>query len=131
MPTLPLIHYEEASLEVKEIFDDIKKTRNIKDVNNYFKTLANYPKMLKKTWERVKVTMQAGHLTALEKEMIYIAVSATNHCPYCVHSHTHNAFQKGLTSEQYQELLEVIQLATENNGLVHALQPPIDTHFQK
>ncbi len=131
MATVSLIQYENASDEVKAVFDDIKRTRNIKDVNNFWKALANQPATLKRTWESVKEVMQPGALDAVTKEMIYIAVSAANNCDYCIHSHTASAFAKGMTQEQYAELLAVIGMASETNALSTAMKVPVDEQYFK
>src|SRR5512136_2758510 len=100
MATVKLIEYENASAEVQAVFDDIKRTRNIQDVNNFWKALANHPETLKRTWESLREIMQPGALDILTKEMIYIAVSIANNCDYCVHSHTASAFAKGMSTDQ-------------------------------
>ena len=95
MATVPLVRYEDAPREVKEVFDDIKRTRNVDDVNNFWKALANHPETLKRTWALVRDVMRPGALDEMTKEMIYAAVSITNNCDYCIHSHTAAAFNKG------------------------------------
>ena len=117
MATVSLIQYADASPEVRAVFDDIKRTRNVKDVNNFWKALANQPAKLKRTWDAVREVMQPGALDALTKEMIYIAVSVANNCDYCIHSHTASARAKGMTEAQYAELLAVIGMASETNAL--------------
>ncbi len=129
MSTAALIHYESASAEVKEVFDDIKQTRKIDDVNNFWKALANQPRTLKRIWETLKIIMQPGALDSVTKEMVYIAVSIANNCEYCVHSHTASAFKKGMTQAQYQELLEVVGMAHQTNALSIAMQVPVDKQF--
>lgn len=131
MATVSLIHYEDASEEVKAVFDDIKRTRNIEDVNNFWKALANHPDTLKRTWENLRDIMQAGTIDSLTKEMIYIAVSIANNCDYCVHSHTASAFKKGMSAAQYQELLAVVGMAHQTNALSIAMKVPIDPQFLK
>jgi len=130
MATVPLIGYEEASAEVRAVFDEIKRVRNIPDVNNFWKALANHPETLRSTWEAVRETMRPGELDAVTKEMLYIAVSLTNGCGYCIHSHTAAAFAKGMTMAQYQEVLAVVALAHQTNALVTGLQVPTDPQFQ-
>jgi AhpD family alkylhydroperoxidase len=130
MATVKMIDYENASPEAREVFDDIKRTRNIPDVNNFWKALANHPDTLRSTWEAVRDTMRPGALDPLTKEMLYIAVSLTNSCSYCIHSHTAAAFAKGMTMAQYQELLAVVALAHQTNALVTGLQVPVDEQFQ-
>jgi AhpD family alkylhydroperoxidase len=129
MATVSLIHYENASLEVREVFDDIKRTRNVQDVNNFWKALANHPETLKRTWESLREIMKSGALDPLTKEMIYIAVSIANNCDYCVHSHTASARMKGMTDAQYQELLAVIGMAHQTNALAIGMKVPIDPNF--
>lgn len=131
MATVSLIQYEDASDEVKAVFDDIKHTRNVKDVNNFWKALANQPTTLKRTWEDLKQVMQPGALDPLTKELIYVAVSVTNNCDYCIHSHTANAFAKGMTPAQYEELLAVIGMANETNALSTAMKVPVDEPYLK
>jgi AhpD family alkylhydroperoxidase len=116
---------------VRAVFDDIKHTRGIKDVNNFWKALANQPATLKRTWENLREIMQPGALDAVTKEMIYLAVSVANNCDYCIHSHTASARAKGMTEAQYAELLAVIGMASETNALVTALKVPVDEQFLK
>jgi AhpD family alkylhydroperoxidase len=129
MATVSLIESEQASPEVREVFDDIKRTRNVKDVNNFWKALANHPATLKRTWESLRDVMKSGALDPLTKEMIYIAVSVANNCDYCIHSHTASAFAKGLTQEQYAELLAVVGMASETNALATAMKVPVDPQY--
>ncbi len=131
MATVSLIQYEEASPEVRAVFDDITATRKIPDVNNFWKALAVHPTLLKETWERSRDAMAPGALDAVTKEMIYVAVSIAHACEYCVHSHTASAFRKGMTQEQYQELLAVVGLASQTNALATAFQVPVDKQFLK
>lgn len=131
MATVSLIEYADASDEVRAVFDDIKRTRNVKDVNNFWKALANHPATLKRTWDDLKQVMQPGVLDALTKEMIYIAVSVANNCDYCIHSHTANAFAKGMTPAQYEELLAVIGMASETNSLSTSMKVPVDEQYLK
>ncbi len=126
MATLPLIQYEQASDEVRAVFDDIRRTRKVDDVNNFWKALANHPETLKRTWASVCAVMAPGALDPLTKELIYIAVSVTNGCEYCTHSHTAAAVAKGMTAAQHQELLAVIGMANETNALVNGLRVPVD-----
>ena len=129
MATVRLIEYEQASAEVQAVFDDIKRTRNVKDVNNFWKALANQPETLKRTWETLREVMQPGALDILTKEMLYMAVSVANNCDYCVHSHTASAFAKGMSAAQYQELLAVVAMAYQTNALANSLRVPIDPQF--
>lgn len=129
MATARLIHYEEASEEVKAVFDEIKQTRHIADVNNFWKALANHPDTLKRTWESLRAVMGPGSLDPVVKEMLYVAVSIANNCDYCIHSHTASAFAKGMSEDQYQELLAVVGMASQTNALATALKVPIDPQF--
>ena len=130
MATVSLIRYENATPEVKAIFDDIKRTRKLDEVNNFWMALANHPETLRRTWETVKQVMRAGALDELTKEMIYVAVSITNNCEYCIHSHTAAAFGKGMTAEQYQELVAVTATAHQTNVLANTFKVPVDSKFQ-
>ncbi len=131
MVTVSLIEYADASPEVRAVFDDIKRTRNVPDVNNFWKALANQPATLKRTWDDLKQVMQPGALDSLTKEMIYIAVSVANNCDYCIHSHTASARAKGMTDAQYAELLAVIGMASETNALSTAMKVPVDEQYLK
>ena len=130
MTTVNLIEYEQANDEVRAVYDDIRKVRQTDFINNFWKALANNPTQLARTWEGIKEGMAPGALDPLVKEMIYVAVSATNQCGYCTHSHTAAAKAKGMSSEQHAELLAVIGMANSTNGLVAALQVPVDEAFQ-
>ncbi len=129
MATVPLIQYEDASPEVKAVFDAIKNARKVDDVNNYWKALANHPETLASIWENLSRVMKPGAIDALTKEMIYVAVSIANNCDYCVHSHTAAAFAKGMTEAQYQELLAVIGMAHQTNALAIGMKVPVDPKF--
>ena len=131
MAHVDLIQYEQASEEVKEVFDDIKNLRKIPDVNNFWKCLANQPPTLKRTWESLKDIMAPGALDSLTKEMIYVAVSASNGCEYCIHSHTAAARKQGMTDEMFGELMAVVGMANETNRLVHGYQVPLDPQLVK
>jgi uncharacterized peroxidase-related enzyme len=132
MATVPLISDAEASAEVRAVFDDIRAVRGTDFINNFWRALAHDPDTLKATWERLKVIMGPGpgDLDPLVKEMIYIAVSVANGCTYCIHSHTAAAKAKGMTPEQHGELVSVIGMAMQTNGLVTALQVPVDEEFK-
>nr|WP_203583233.1 carboxymuconolactone decarboxylase family protein [Ruegeria sp. PrR005] len=121
---------EEASAEALAVFDDIRATRGTDYVNNFWRALAHDPALLRATWERLKVVMGPGTLDPLVKEMIYIAVSSANGCEYCVHSHTAAARAKGMTQAQHGELLSVIGMAMQTNGIVTGLQVPVDDAFK-
>ena len=126
-----LMHYEDAPEEVRAVYDDIKQTRGVADVNNFWKALATHPPTLKRTWESVKQVMAPGALDPVTKEMLYLAVSVTNGCGYCIASHGAAARKAGMTDEMWGELLGIIGLANETNKLAFALQVPIDPMFQK
>jgi len=125
-----LMQYENANAEVRAVYDDIKRTRGVPDVNNFWKALAVHPPTLKRTWESVKEVMTPGALDARTKEMIYLAVSATNGCGYCIASHGAAARKAGMTEAMWGELLAVVGMANETNKLAFALQVPIDAAFQ-
>jgi AhpD family alkylhydroperoxidase len=132
MSTVRLWTDEEVSqhARVKAVFDDIRATRRSDFVNNFWRALANQPALLEQTWSSIKqVMIEPGTLDPLTKELIYIAVSATNGCSYCVHSHTAAARAKGLTDEQYAEVIAIIGMANKTNALATALQIPVDPAF--
>jgi AhpD family alkylhydroperoxidase len=118
-----------ANARVRTVFDDIRATRQSEFVNNFWRALANQPDILERTWQNLKSIMAPGALDPLVKELIYIAVSTTNGCSYCVHSHTAAARAKGLTDSQHGELLAVIGMAAQTNALVTALQLDPDPAF--
>jgi AhpD family alkylhydroperoxidase len=126
MTTPPPIEYSDASSQVRAVYDDIKKTRNVPDVNNFWKYLARDPVTLKRTWESVKEIMAAGALDSLTKEMIYVAVSVTNGCPYCIASHSAAARKAGMTEPMFGELMAVVGMANETNRLANGYRVPID-----
>jgi AhpD family alkylhydroperoxidase len=130
MSTFGLIEYENASPEVKTVYDDIRATRKTDYINNFWKAIAHDPTLLKRTWNDLKATMGPGALDPLTKELIYIAVSVTNNCQYCVYSHTASAFGKGMTPEMFKELQQVIGMANETNKLVTGYQVAVDARFQ-
>jgi len=119
----------EASPEVRAVFDDIKALRNVEDVNNFWKYLARDPVGLKRTWESVKQVMAPGALSPLVKEMIYVAVSVTNNCGYCIASHTASARKAGMTEAMFAELMGVVGMANETNRLANGYRVPIDAAF--
>ena len=131
MATVTLIEYEDASPEVRAVYDDIRAVRKTDFINNFWKALANQPDNLKRIWENLRVIMADGELDSLTKEMLYIAVSIANNCDYCIHSHTASAFNKGMTEGQYQELMAVVGMAHQTNGLATGLKVPVDEVFQK
>ncbi len=124
-----LIEESEASPEVKAIYEDIKAVRKVDWVNNFWKAMARHPATLKRMWDNIKQVMAPGAIDPLTKEMIYIAVSVTNNSRYCIASHSAAARAKGMTEEQYAELLAVIGLANETNRLVHGYDVPVDPQF--
>jgi AhpD family alkylhydroperoxidase len=124
------IDYADASSEVRAVFDDIKRTRNIADVNNFWKYLARDPALLKRTWESVKDVMAPGALDPLVKEMIYVAVSVTNGCGYCIASHTASARKAGMTDAMFGELMAVVGMANETNRLANGYRVPVDPAFE-
>jgi AhpD family alkylhydroperoxidase len=125
-----LIEYEHASPDVRAVYDDIRATRKTDYINNFWKALANDPATLKRTWESVKQIMAPGALDALTKELLYIAVSVTNQCPYCIASHTASAQDKGMTPEMFHELMAVVGMANETNRLAAGYQVEIDERFK-
>jgi AhpD family alkylhydroperoxidase len=124
-----IIEYAQASPEVKVVYDDIMKTRGVDWINNFWKALANDPALLARVWTQVKQVMAPGALDPLVKEMIYVAVSATNGCEYCTHSHTAAARKKGMTDAMFMELLAVVGLANQTNRLANGLRVPVDRQF--
>ena len=130
MSLVRLHEYDDASPEVRSVYDDIMKTRGTDWVNNFWKALANDPAVLKRTWENVKQVMAPGALDPLVKEMVYVAVSATNGCEYCTYSHTAGARKKGMTDAMFLELMAVVGLANETNRLANGLRPPVDPQFK-
>jgi len=131
MATLGLIEYKDASPAVRAVFDDIMKTRKTDWINNFWKALAHDPVTLKRTWEDVKQIMATGALDALTKEMVYVAVSVTNQCGYCIASHTASAKNKGMTDDMFRELMSVVGMANETNRLASGYQIEIDEQFKK
>ena len=129
MPTR-LIEYREASAEARAVYDDIKATRKVDDVNNFWKALATHPPTLRRTWETLKSVMTPGALDALTKEMLYLAVSATNGCDYCIASHTVSARRHGMTDEMLGELMAVVGMANETNRLADGYQVEVDAIFK-
>jgi AhpD family alkylhydroperoxidase len=111
-----LIEYDDAPPEVRAVYDDIRATRKTDTINNFWRALANDPVTLKRTWDSIKQIMVPGALDALTKELIYIAVSVTNQCPYCIASHTASAVKKGMTPEMFHELMAVVGMANETNA---------------
>jgi AhpD family alkylhydroperoxidase len=123
------IEYQDASPEVRAVYDDIMATRKTDWVNNFWKVLAHDPASLRRIWANIKEVMGPGTIDPLVKEMLYVAVSASNSCRYCIASHSAAARNQGMTEEQYSELLAIVGLANETNRLVTALDVPVDARF--
>ncbi|HYS64293.1 MAG TPA: carboxymuconolactone decarboxylase family protein [Paraburkholderia sp.] len=130
MSQLQAIEYSAASPEVKAVYDDIKQTRQVDDVNNFWKFIANHPPTLTRTWDSLKDVMAPGALDPLIKELLYVAVSVTNNCGYCVASHTAAARRAGMTDEMFGELQAVVGMANETNRLAVGYRVPIDPAFE-
>jgi len=130
MATLGFIEYEDASPEVRAVYDDIMTTRKTDWINNFWKALAHDPATLRRTWENVKQIMAPGALDALTKEMVYLAVSVSNQCNYCIASHTVAARKAGMNENMFKELMAVVGMANETNRLVSGYQVEIDDKFK-
>lgn len=130
MPSKHLIEYEHASSAVRAVYDDIKHSRQVADVNNFWKCLAQHPATLERTWQSLKQIMAPGALDALTKELIYVAVSVTNNCPYCIASHTAAARKAGMSDEMFGELQAVVGMANETNRLANGYRVPLDEAFK-
>ena len=130
MATLGLIEYEDASSEVRAVYDDIMTTRKTDWINNFWKALAHDPATLRRTWQSIKEIMAPGALDPLTKEMIYLAVSATNQCGYCIASHNAAARKAGMTDAMLAELMAVVGMANETNRLASGYQVEIDERFR-
>lgn len=130
MPLVKPVEYSEATPEVKAVYDDIMAARKVATVNNFWKVLAHDPPTLKRTWEEVRDVMAAGALDALTKELIYIAVSATNNCEYCSHSHTASARKQGMSDAMLAEVLAVTALANKTNRLANGYRVDVDQAFK-
>ena len=130
MATLGLIEYDAASAEVRAVYDDIMATRKTDWINNFWKALAHDPATLRRTWESIKQIMAPGALDPLTKEMLYLAVSATNQCGYCIASHTAGARKAGMTDQMLAELMAVVGMANETNRLASGYQVEIDDRFK-
>ena len=125
-----MIEYDDATSEVRAIYDDIFATRGVDWINNFWKVLANDPATLERIWRSVKSVMAPGAIDALTKEMIYIAVSVTNNCEYCIHSHTAGARSKGMTAQMFGELMSVVALANATNRLANGYRIDVDERFR-
>jgi AhpD family alkylhydroperoxidase len=130
MATLGLVEYKDASPEVRAVYDDIMAVRKIDWINNFWKAIANDPATLRRTWEDIKQIMAPGALDPLTKELIYVAVSVSNQCDYCIASHTVSARKKGMTDEIFKELMAVVGMANESNRLSAGYQVEIDEQFK-
>ena len=125
-----MIEYNEASPEVRAVYDDIMRTRQIDWINNFWKALAHDPVTLKRTWESIKEVMAPGKLDGLTKELLYLAVSVTNQCPYCIASHGAAAKKAGMSPEMFGELMAVVGMANETNRLATGYRVEIDERFK-
>ena len=130
MATYGLVEYQEASPEVRAVYDDIMATRKVDWINNFWRALAHDPATLKRTWQSIKEVMAPGTLDPLTKEMVYLAVSASNQCGYCIASHTAAAKKAGMSEEMFSELMAVVGMANETNRLASGYQVEIDAQFK-
>lgn len=130
MATLGLIEYDDSTGIVREVYDDIRQTRQTSYINNFWKALAHDPVTLKRTWAGLKQIMAPGALDPLTKELIYVAVSATNQCAYCIASHTAAARKAGMTDEMFAEVMAVVGMANQTNRLASGYQVEIDDRFR-
>ena len=130
MATLGLVEYDAAPPEVRAVYDDIMTTRQTNWINNFWKALAQDPATLRRTWESVKQIMAPGALDPLTKELLYVAVSATNQCGYCIASHTVSARKAGMTDAMFAEVMAVVGMANETNRLASGYQVEIDERFK-
>ena len=130
MPMFKPIQENEAKGKVKEVFDEIKRSRKITEVPNFWKYLANSPETLERTWTSLKQVMKEGALDPVTKELIYVAVSITNSCEYCTRSHTAAAKKKGATEDMIKEMIDVVGIANQNNKLVEAYQVEVDEIYK-
>ena len=129
MALVPLIEYADAPPEARAVYDDIMATRKVESVNNFWKVLANDPPNLRRIWASVKQVMGPGELDPLVKELVYVAVSVTNNCEYCIHSHTAAARAKGMTPAMFDELVAVVALANATNRLANGYRIDVDERF--
>ena len=130
MPIIKAISERNAKGNVKKIFTDIKKTRKINEIPNFWRTIANDPVTLKRTWESLQQVMKKGSLDSLTKELVYVAVSMTNSCEYCIRSHTLAAKEKGMSDKMLKELIAVVAMANETNRLVESYQVEVDNFLK-
>ena len=130
MTMVRLIEYDDASEEIRAVYDDIMTTRGTDWINNFWKALANHPPTLRRTWESIKEVMAPGALDPLTKELLYFAVSASNGCEYCIASHAAAAKRAGMTPVMLGEVLAVVGMANETNRLVNGYRVPVDERFE-
>ena len=130
MASFGLVEYADACTEVRSVYDDIMATRKTDYINNFWKALAAHPETLRRTWESIKQVMAPGALDPMTKELIYLAVSATNQCGYCMASHTAGAVAKGATKEMLGELFAIVGMANETNALAASFQVEIDERYK-
>jgi len=130
MTIVGLVEYAEAPPEVRAVYDEIMRARGTDRVNNFWKALAHDPALLRRTWENVRQVMAPGALDPLVKEMVYVAVSATNGCEYCTYSHTAAARARGMSEAMLMELMAVVGLANQTNRLANGLRIPVDPQFK-
>ena len=130
MAVFNMIEEADATGKVKEVFEDIKKKRNTDYINNFWKMLANNPETLERTWNNLKQIMKSGALDPVTKELIYVAVSITNSCEYCIKSHTFAAKKKGATDQMLKEMIDVVGIANQNNKLVESYQVQVDKIYE-
>ena len=130
MPMAKMVEYADASPEVRAVYDDIMAARKTDWINNFWKVLASHPPTLVRMWANVKQVMAPGELDPLVKELVYVAVSVTNNCEYCIHSHTAAARAKGMTDGMLAELLAVAGLANETNRLANGYRIPVDEQYR-
>ena len=131
MATVNMIEYEDAIPAVRQVYDDIMTTREVDWINNFWKVLAVQPELLQRTWDGVKEVMAPGAIDPLTKEMIYVAVSVTNGCKYCINSHTAAARKKGMSDEMLSELMAVVAMANQTNSLANGFQIEVDQAFRQ
>jgi len=130
MPIIKVISKKNITGKVKKIFEEIKKTRKIKKIPNFWKTIANDPSTLERTWKSLQQVMKRGSLDELTKELVYVAVSMTNSCEYCIRSHTLAAKKKGMSDKMLKELIAVVAMANETNRLVESYQVEVDNFLK-
>ncbi len=129
MATLPILNDQELDDSAASLFEEIKETRNTDYINHFWRVLANHPDQARSTWDRLQKVMAPGALDPMVKELIYMAVSISNQCEYCIHSHTASARHRGMTDEMYSEFLAVVGMASQTNAMATAMQVPVDPCF--